>query len=232
MKLLGNIIYGLFVLLLVAVVGLFLASRMNMSGGIEIKIVKSGSMEPAIHTGSIVLIKPSSDYRAGDVITFGEDSRTEIPTTHRIVSVRNDIGSTFYTTKGDANEEADPGETHASKVIGKVLLTVPYAGYVLDFARQPVGFGLLIGIPAAFIILEGFFTIIKEARAIRRRRRGKMSDIGSGAQNGDEFIDFMEYEVENERYIEDTRALQSQVSRSVMSPPTKLFDGIYPWRKQ
>lgn len=232
MKLLGNIIYGLFVLLLVAVVGLFLASRMNMSGGIEIKIVKSGSMEPAIHTGSIVLIKPARTYQVGEVITFGEDTRSEVPTTHRIAAVRSEGASTFYITKGDANEEIDAEETHASKVIGKVLLTVPYAGFVLDFARQPLGFGLLIGIPAALIILEGLFTIIKEARAIRRRRNGLVGEIGHGAQSGDEFVDFMESEVETERYIEDARALQSQISRSVMSPPTKLFDGIHPWRKQ
>src|SRR3989338_8215020 len=63
---------------------LFFAPLLPIKGNIEIKIVKSGSMEPAIKTGSIVVIKPASLYGVGDVITFGEDSRTTYPTTHRI----------------------------------------------------------------------------------------------------------------------------------------------------
>ena len=136
-------------------------------GNIEMKIVKSGSMEPAIPTGSIVVVKPETIYREGDVITFGKDTKTDIPTTHRIVALNND-GT--YTVKGDANEEEDENHVSRGTVIGKVIFHLPYAGYVLDFARQPIGFMLLIAVPAGLVIMEEVLTIFKETRRWMKKR--------------------------------------------------------------
>lgn len=170
MKFFGKTIYIIFVILLIGVAGVFLASLLPIPGNIEIKIVKSGSMEPSIKTGSIVVVKPLSadSYKVGDVITFGEDSARQIPTSHRIVSISED--KTTFMTKGDANEEKDPQVVPVEKVIGKVIFDAPYGGYILDFAKQPMGFTLLIGIPAAVIILDEAGRIFKEIAAMRRRR--------------------------------------------------------------
>jgi len=92
-----------------------------------------------------------------------------VPTTHRVLSVRNENGTTVYTTKGDANEEEDPQEVARREVIGKVFLSVPYAGFVLDFARQPLGFALLIGLPAFLVIVSEFAAIAQEVFRLRRR---------------------------------------------------------------
>ena len=170
MKIFSKLFYIVFVLLLLSVAGLFLASLLPIPGNIKVKIVKSGSMEPAIHTGSIVVVKPQSSYAVGDVITFGEDTKVRIPTTHRIVSVRDDAGTVSYSAKGDANEEADPIVVSKGSVIGKVTFAIPYAGYVLDFARQPLGFTFLIGIPASIIILDETLRIVNEIMGMRRRR--------------------------------------------------------------
>jgi len=170
MKILGKILYGIVALMLISIAGLFAVSFVP-AFGVEIKIVKSGSMEPAISTGSLVVVHPASTYGVGDVITFGKDTKTQIPTTHRIVAVREEGGDVFYNTKGDANEEADPEEVAASGVIGKVLFHIPGAGYVLDFARTPLGFALLIGLPAAILILDELFSIVQEVRTMRRRKR-------------------------------------------------------------
>lgn len=171
MKFLSKIFYGLFLALLLSVAGLFLATMLPIPGNVEVKIVKSGSMEPSIRTGGIVILQPSSHYGVGDVITFGEDSRDMIPTTHRIVSVREENGKTFFTTKGDANEEADTQIVVQSDIAGKVIVAVPYAGYILDFARQPLGFALLIGLPAAMIIFDEFAAIWTEMKKIRVLKR-------------------------------------------------------------
>jgi signal peptidase len=175
MRILGTIFYTLCTVLLIGVAGMFLVSLVpNLSaraGNVEIKIVKSGSMEPSIPVGALVLIKPGDAYGVGDVITFGKDTKTEIPTTHRIVSVDTGSGVPVYQTKGDANEESDPQTVLERDIIGRVLLNVPYAGYILDFARQPVGFALLIGLPAAIIILDELVTIMFEVRKMLRRRR-------------------------------------------------------------
>ncbi len=174
MKILFNILYTVFVLVLVSVAGLFLISLVHVPGNIEMKIVKSGSMEPSVGTGSIVIIRPQTTYAVGDVITFGEDSRVRIPTTHRIFSIKEDGGQTLYTTKGDSNNEPDQDQITKSRIIGKVLLSIPYAGYILDFARQPLGFTLLIAIPAGVIILDESLRIIRELAIMRRRRSRRL----------------------------------------------------------
>lgn len=177
MRFITGTFHALAILLLVAVAGLFLASALPIPGNIEIKVVKSGSMEPAIPVGALVVIKPVATYAVGDVITFGKDTKTEIPTTHRILSIRESNGVAYYTTKGDANEEQDPKEVRDNEIIGKVLVNVPGAGYVLDFAKQPLGFALMIALPAAIIILDELLAIYRE---IRRRMRPKSKGPDDG----------------------------------------------------
>jgi signal peptidase I len=184
MKIIGNIFYTLFVILLIGVAGLFLTTLLPLEGNIQVKIVKSGSMEPSIETGSIVVVKPAATYYADDVITFGKDTKDQIPTTHRVLEKTVENGVTMYQTKGDANEDLDPALVPESAVIGKVWFSVPYAGYVLDAARQPLGFTFMIGIPAGIIILDEVIKIWLEVAGVRRRKekidRRKESQKGTG----------------------------------------------------
>jgi signal peptidase len=175
MKIVTTIISAVLTIILIGVAGLFLASLIPLPGSIEVKIVKSGSMEPAIPTGSLVIIKPDvttygAKYNVGEIITFGPDTAREIPTTHRVLAISRDGDGFVYTTKGDANEEQDPNPVPASDVIGQVVFSLPYAGYILDFAKKPLGFTLLIGIPAAAIMLDEATVIAKEFVRMRRRK--------------------------------------------------------------
>src|ERR1035437_9985037 len=97
-----KILYTAFYVAIIVIVGLLLFALFPIKGNYQIKIVKSGSMEPSIKTGSIVIIKPEAQYKIGDVVTFGKDTKTDIPTTHRIVSNRAVDGVIMFTTKGDA----------------------------------------------------------------------------------------------------------------------------------
>lgn len=129
----------------------------------EVKIVKSGSMEPTIMTGAAVLIVERDSYGIGDVVTFKSESAS-IPTTHRIIASETHDGTTVFVTKGDANEESDTAPLLPENIIGKVLVDVPYLGFIFDFARQPIGFALLIGIPALLIIIDEVEKIYRELR--------------------------------------------------------------------
>ncbi len=181
MKYAQTILNGIFIAVLLGVAGLFLATLMPIPGNIEIKIVKSGSMEPFIRTGGIVIIKPETSYQLGDVITFGKDSKTEIPTTHRIAGMKEENGVVYYTTKGDANEEADPNQIVNRDIIGKMIFTVPYAGFILDFAKKPVGFVFLIAIPAALVIFYEIIAMWNEIKTLMRRRKDRnLPDGGHG----------------------------------------------------
>jgi signal peptidase len=163
-------LYGFLMVGLIALGALLIVSSLPFSG-LTIKIVKSGSMEPTIKTGGIVVDFPQSNYQVGDVVTFGQDTKVQIPTTHRIVAITGSGASAVYTTKGDANDAPDPVVTHVGDIHGKVLFTVPYIGYVLNFARQPLGFALLVGIPALLIIIEEVSKIVREVRVLKRKRK-------------------------------------------------------------
>lgn len=97
--------------------------------GIHPYAVVSGSMEPAISTGSMVFSKETSfkNLKKGDVITFmiSEDQTV----THRIASVDEDKKK--FTTKGDANDVEDSKSVSYENVIGKVIFHVPYLGYTM-----------------------------------------------------------------------------------------------------
>lgn len=170
MKFLFNSIYYIFVITILSLAMLLVASLIPIPGNYKIKIVKSGSMEPAIKTGAVVVIKPSDVYRIGDIITFGEDTKTQIPTTHRIIDTEGSGQNQLFQTKGDANDSEDPRPVSVSEVSGKVILDVPYLGYVLDFAKRPMGFVLLVGIPAVVVIIDEIMKIVSEVKRIKRKK--------------------------------------------------------------
>jgi len=166
MKWLTRIMYGVFAVVVLFTALLFLAPTLPYFGHIDLKIVKSGSMEPSIMTGGIVLVREAASYGVGDVVTFTSES-SDIPTTHRIIGTEMSGDELLFVTKGDANEERDTNLVPTGAILGGVLFTVPYAGFVFDFARQPIGFALLIGLPALLIILD---EIEKIWREVRRKR--------------------------------------------------------------
>ena len=104
-------------------------------------VILSGSMEPALSPGDVVLVSESASVQVGDVITF--DTGDTVPVTHRIIGVEDGR----YVTKGDANGNADGTSVPPANVLGRVVLTVPLVGYVILWANTPVGQILLVVVP-------------------------------------------------------------------------------------
>ena len=157
-----KIIYYLVIAFLVAIALLFIVSAFPITGNIKVLSVLSGSMDPAIHTGSIVVVKPVSTYKIGDIITFGPNTKTQVPTTHRIYDMKVIEGKLQYITKGDANNAPDQKVVLKEEILGKVLLDIPYLGFAVDFTKKPIGFILIIGVPAVAIIADEIKKIFKE----------------------------------------------------------------------
>jgi len=163
-------IYYVFLVAIILVAVLLVWSALPMKNGPKVFIVQSGSMEPAIKTGSVVVVKSVSDYKVGDVITFGPYSKTKVPTTHRIFDVKVENGQPVYITKGDANNAPDQRQVAKREIIGKVLLDVPYVGYAVAAAKTPAGFTAIIIIPAAVIIYDEVRKIWEEVKKMRKRK--------------------------------------------------------------
>lgn len=161
-------IYYLFLTFLFCFVLLILVSFFPISGNIKMLSVLSGSMEPAIHTGSVVVEKPESEYKVGDIVTFGKDDTRNVPTTHRIVASRAQGGVLVFTTKGDANNAPDMNEVSFGDVHGKVLFSIPYFGYIIDFVRKPAGLFLVVILPVGVVIFDEVRKIIAEIKKFKK----------------------------------------------------------------
>lgn len=96
-------------------------------------IVVSGSMEPTIQTGSLLLVdKKDKDIEVGDIIAY---KNHEMEVSHRVV----DVTSNGYVTKGDNNDNVDFYQVRESDLIGTVMFSVPKLGYVLDWVKSIQG---------------------------------------------------------------------------------------------
>jgi signal peptidase len=183
-----NWIYYIVLGAIIFVALLLIVSTFPITGNIKMLSVLSGSMEPTIHTGSVVIIRPESSYKVGDVITFGQNTKTDIPTTHRIAEMKIVEGSAIYKTKGDANNVEDSTETPAKEVIGKVLFSIPYLGYIVDFVKKPVGLMLVIVIPAVVVIYDELRKIGKELKKLTikvKKVEDEVEEIEDEQKNND-----------------------------------------------
>lgn len=148
---------------------LLFISILPISGNIKFLIVQSGSMEPEIKMGDVVMIKESSNYEIGDVISFGESSNMRITVTHRIQDIEKEQDQTFYITKGDANNATDGEKVPEKQVIGKVLVNIPRAGFIIDFIKKPLGFSLVLIVPAIIVISGEIKKIYDETRKNKKQ---------------------------------------------------------------
>jgi signal peptidase I len=117
-------------------------------------VIYSGSMEPAVKVGSLLLTRPVDveDLQVGDVITYrAPGNHTTL--THRIVGMRQENGEWVFETKGDASLGPDPQEVILRGQVTRMVFDIPYLGYVVDFAKSTQGVVLLLLVPAAGLLL-------------------------------------------------------------------------------
>ena len=136
----------------------------------------SGSMEPAISPGDVVIDEqiPPTAARVGDVVTFRDPEDQGKLLTHRVVKVRRAGSHFWFVTKGDANNTRERWRVAAGGEIGRVLYTVPWVGHVAVLARTPLGWALLVAVPLLLLAAEELVRIWRP----RPRPRGEGDAIG------------------------------------------------------
>lgn len=98
----------------------------------EFHTVISGSMEPAIPTGSLAIVDRNadiSDIEIGDVIVFSYNEKLII---HRVIDEAEIDGKKYLKTKGDANRSDDGFITSENNFHGKAIYSIPKLGYIFD----------------------------------------------------------------------------------------------------
>lgn len=107
--------------------------------------VMSGSMEPGISAGDIVLIHTHEErIREGDVISFQKGG---VQMLHRVIE-KNEEG---FRTKGDANREPDAFFVRREEIRGVCIAAFPQGQRIFAFLRSPAF--LILGL--LLLILQG-----------------------------------------------------------------------------
>ena len=140
--------------LILAIVAICLPLTVPRLMGYEVYAIVSGSMEPAIPTGSLVYAKAAepAELASGDVIVFYGGFGSETVITHRVVE--NDTEKRELTTKGDANAGNDVEPIPYAHVLGKVERSVPMLGYFLPAITTMEGKLSLLGALAAAVLMQ------------------------------------------------------------------------------
>lgn len=142
-------------MILGSIIAIFLFALVPVEHNYKLLIVQSGSMEPKVPLASLVMVLPTSDYAIGDIVTFApQNSEKNTYVTHRIVGFAPDIYGLIYQTKGDANKTPDATAVNMEQIVGKVILTVPYVGYIFNQIKTPLGFIFVVIVPATIVIYE------------------------------------------------------------------------------
>ncbi len=171
----GKIIFDIiFVLFIVAAAFLTINSVIaQISGnipsvfGYSIYRVVSGSMEPEIHVGDILLSRAAdaSEVSVGDVIAFdGGKQYPGLLVTHKVIKAPyDDNGQIMLQTKGVANNyEDDPIPAESVKSI--IVCKLPFLTWIYKIFMSPFGIIIIVAL-LGFIFFDELKKLFKKLTA-------------------------------------------------------------------
>ena len=170
-----NIFLTVFLIALIAIIVLTLVLRITGNtpsvAGYMIFRVSSGSMEPQLNVGDIILSKEMSDIselKPGDIVSYkgmhGDTQGKLI--THKVVKgAYSEDGKKYIVTRGIANSD-DDAPVSEEQIVGVMLCKVPLLGELYGFFLTP--WGLIVAIALILLAFSGeFWNIFKLSRGER-----------------------------------------------------------------
>ncbi len=127
--------------------------------------VVSGSMEPTIKIGDLIVIDlDDRGYIIGDIVTYYDEFHTFV--THRIVDVREGK----FITKGDFNN-AEDRPLERKNIIGKYMFKIPYVGNIINLFRNKFTLTIILILGSIICLLLSVETgkeEIKEDKKVKK----------------------------------------------------------------
>jgi len=171
------------IVLLIAIVAPFAVyAAPEIVGADESFVVLTPSMTPEIAPGDVVIVaeRDPTAIVEGDVITFARGASDDAGDAPRDRRGRRRGGGLAFETQGDANEGPDPGlVVPAANLVGAVTLTIPYIGYVIQFAGTRTGFVMLVLLPFGLLAITEIWSVVRD-----RDERGASTAAAAESTDG------------------------------------------------
>ena len=207
-KIVLNIINGMSVIIIAAAVLVLLTVVLTKSGdvpnilGSSVFRVMTGSMEPAIETDSLIVVKrvEASEIKIGDVISFfsQDPAHGGAVNTHRVTAIEQNGEEWNFVTKGDANQLEDKYVTSSKDLIGKVVYVSHVMGIIVHLLSNPLIFIPVIVLPMFVILVYNLACTIRVTRnivkeeeeaAVREAVEAIRKSRSQGGSQGDRSLD-------------------------------------------
>lgn len=182
---LSNLALVISVIICVSVVTQVMTNGYAQIGGISLFRIVTGSMEPEIPVGSIIVCQETDieQIQVNDIVCFRSLSSIikGETVTHRVIDItQNSEGELLLVTRGDANLSADTEYVTRSNLIGKVNYYSKETNIMASFVNiltDRIGFLILILMPtlliAGFILRSCMMNIRQELDRIEEENRRK-----------------------------------------------------------
>ncbi len=145
--------------------------------GYAILEVVSGSMEPTIHVGDLIVIDTKcSEFHVNDIVTFRDDNDNFV--THRIISIQDEK----MITKGDNNNSSDE-ESDLNTIVGRYLFRLPALGMIMASLKTPF---VMVMILIVGVLLCLFVSMDKDGNLIQ-------------SEEEKEYQEFLEFQKKEEK---------------------------------
>ena len=137
MKKIKSIILTILIIILILIILSILYSKIIKKEkivslfGNYVFIVETGSMEPTIKAGELIIVSKEKQYNLNDIVTIIDDE--DYIYTHRIISK----DSNMFITKGDGNSINDEPISEKS-ILGKVILHSKALGFFVIYILKPL----------------------------------------------------------------------------------------------
>lgn len=208
-RLVKNIICWILILILAITMVIFLTTRIQGNTptvfGYTIFRISTGSMEPELMTGDVILDKVVDDeteISVGDVITFEGGSQFDGKlVTHKVIKApyTDENGNTMLQTHGIANE-LDDTPISIDQVRAKMICKIPYIDTLYNLFLSPCGLLIMI----LLIILVFIDEIINIVKILSGRNETRLEDIG-------EIIDRIQSEKPSENRSSANESISKQI---------------------
>lgn len=149
--------------------------------------VSTGSMEPTLKTGSIIIVKSTvaDEVRAGDIICFySRDPKISgIPNTHRVNEISEDDGRRIFITKGDANYVVDEYPVYGEDIVGVYVTEITSSTKIASIVQSRYFFFFVLLIPLCLVV---FFEAMNVSKTIKDKKSIDKQDGADERKNNKE----------------------------------------------